>query len=513
MATVTSLLTRILDAEGAPTIENIVGGPGATTNVDAFVQGAQSIARRQSAQTDHGMYEVRGTAVDVSGAGVHVGVWIQHLNFTVTTMFGVRLASAFADFHRHNYPLANYPIVGGWERLWIDVSRTPEATGGTFNKAALNRVGVVATLPAVGGTSQNIYVDSSDFGSGIALRATGTAGIWQDFVDADQGTSANRYGVVLKREGVIFCLARLGLGSSATSLVFNDSGFVLVFANQTIVATDFMGITVDLQNVATDVDFSNGVIRSASATRQGDIQVVGTAGLFDMTSMTLGNLRTIDLTSACSVFNSRLADSDKLNQNGALLDGCSISGATTLDGEAFVISNSPANIKRCDFTFSDGHAIEITVPGTYTFEGNTFTGYGANDTTDAAIFNNSGGAVTLNITGGGSTPTIRNGVGATTTINNNITVTITVKDEAGTAIQGVRVSVRKVADNTELVGGLTDVNGQVTGTTAANAGAVSVRARKGSGGTDYVPVDSPQTIGTADFSVTVTMVEDSVNTL
>ena len=53
--------------------------------------------------------------------------------------------------------------------------------------------------------------------------------------------------------------------------------------------------------------------------------------------------------------------------------------------------------------------------GSYTFDGNTFSAYGADETTDAAIYNNSGGEVTLNIGGGGdSSPTVRNGGGATT---------------------------------------------------------------------------------------------------
>jgi hypothetical protein len=64
-------------------------------------------------------------------------------------------------------------------------------------------------------------------------------------------------------------------------------------------------------------------------------------------------------------------------------------------------------------------------PGTYTFSGNLFSGYGSDSTTNAAVYNNSGGSVTLNISGGGSTPTVRNGTGASTTLNNSVTVTLT----------------------------------------------------------------------------------------
>jgi hypothetical protein len=44
---------------------------------------------------------------------------------------------------------------------------------------------------------------------------------------------------------------------------------------------------------------------------------------------------------------------------------------------------------------------------------------------DAAIFNNSGGAVTINITNDGNTPTVRNSAGSSTTVNNTKTLTIT----------------------------------------------------------------------------------------
>lgn len=46
----------------------------------------------------------------------------------------------------------------------------------------------------------------------------------------------------------------------------------------------------------------------------------------------------------------------------------------------------------------------------------------------AAIFNDSSGAITVNISGGGTTPTIRNGAGASTTVQNLVTVKVTVKD-------------------------------------------------------------------------------------
>ena len=182
------------------------------------------------------------------------------------------------------------------------------------------------------------------------------------------------------------------------------------------------------------------------------------------------------------------------------------------EGVAFIQSDDPGLISDCDFTFSQRHAIEMTATGTYTFGGNTFTGYGVAGSDDAAVFNSSGGLITLNLAVGDSSPTVRNSSGSSTTVNNNVTATVTVKDEAGAVIVGARVSIRLDSDNSEILGGDTNGSGVVTGSVAANAGAVSVRVRKGSGsGTDYVPVRSSQTIGAANFDVTVTMAEDTNN--
>ena len=123
-----------------------------------------------------------------------------------------------------------------------------------------------------------------------------------------------------------------------------------------------------------------------------------------------------------------------------------------------------------------------------------------------------GDTVTINIVEAGDTPLIDNVNGSTVTVNNNVTATITVKDEAGVAIVGAEVSVRKDSDNSEILGGTTNGSGIVAGSVAASEGAVNVRVRKGSGGgTDYIPVRSAQTVGAGDFSVTITMIEDVIN--
>jgi hypothetical protein len=509
VATVTSQLTRIHDVEGALTLVSVGGGAGAAANTDIFLQGAQSVGRRQSNVTLNGFWLSDGVTNNLSAAGTHVGAWIFVTHYGALTALQIWLGDTTANYDQHAFVMAEYPALGGWVRVWIEVARTPDATGGTGSAGtAVQHFACIVSLPTVGGNAANVIMDAID-STTTGLLLTGTTGLWSDFTTADQNTT-NQYGVIRSNGGVLYCYARLTLGS-ASSLVFNDSSFVIIFAQQSLVASTFMGITIDLQNASTNIDWSSGVIRSAGA-KQGDLIVTGTSGDFDATGMTLSNLRAITLTSACSLLNSAIAGCDKLTQASAVISGCSFSGSTTVDGEAFLISNNPANISSCLFTFSDGHAIEITTAGTYTFSANRFTGFGLDTTNDAAVYNNSGGLVTLNITNGGDTPTVRNGAGASTTVNNAVNLTITVVDESGVAIQNAQTAIYRNSDSLELLNADTDVSGVAT-TSFNFTGdtAVTLRVRKTSAGvTRYFPNNSSATITSAGLTVTVTLIRDII---
>ncbi len=98
-------------------------------------------------------------------------------------------------------------------------------------------------------------------------------------------------------------------------------------------------------------------------------------------------------------------------QNQTDFSGCSFNGST--------ISCDKLNgFEDCAFACTSEHALILgpSQIGTHTFYGNTFTGYGADGTTTAAIYNNSGGAVTIQLSAGDVVPTVRNGAGATTNV-------------------------------------------------------------------------------------------------
>lgn len=463
MATVTNQLTRMNNLDGALTSVSIGGGAGATANTDIFIQGTQSLARRSSNVTVGGFLLDNGAGgIDMSASGVHVGAWLWVTHYAVLTALRARIAGndGSGNFGEHAVPLAEYPTLGGWIRVWVDLDRTADFTGGTgLQRTAVRYLGPTITIPSVGGNAQNLVLDAIDYGT-LGLLLTGTAGVWQDFVTADEAT-ANKYGVVESRSGIVFVRARLTLGS-ATSLVFSDSNFVLVFPQQALVSTTWMGVTCDLQNASTSITLASGSLQSPGS-RKGDFVVTGTAGLLTVSACTLVGLRVATFTAACDISGSVFQSCGLVTQAGADIDGCRFVGAT---GAVALLSNDPAKVTDCVFTSGGtGHAIEFTTPGTYTFDGNLFSGYGADETTNAAVYNNSGGLITLNVGGGGGAPTVRNGTGASTVVvAGAVTVSVSVRDSTGAAVQDARVFIQAAA------GGPFPFNASVTvsnsGTTA-----------------------------------------------
>lgn len=187
-------------------------------------------------------------------------------------------------------------------------------------------------------------------------------------------------------------------------------------ASATNAATwDFRGTTVvnaivTLRNVYTftSMAFSNCVSMDASGTTvtNSDISLVSTTN------------NSLVVTSTSSFSNCTFSTT-------GISAGIGMTTLTTTTGVPF---------SNCTFTGSGttGHAIIITVPGTYSFNNLTFTSYGGtpgdnatpnSGSTSAAVYNNSGGAVIIQVSGG-TQPSVRNGVGATTDVQASASVTI-----------------------------------------------------------------------------------------
>lgn len=107
------------------------------------------------------------------------------------------------------------------------------------------------------------------------------------------------------------------------------------------------------------------------------------------------------------------------------VDGCKFIITNVAAGNRFCSTPDPSRFTNCTFTGGGGHAIRVTSTGTYTMSNNQFSGFGVDGSTGAAILNDSGGLVTLNITNGGSAITFKNVGASTTVVNNTRTLTLT----------------------------------------------------------------------------------------
>jgi len=238
-------------------------------------------------------------------------------------------------------------------------------------------------------------------------------------------------------------------------------------------------------------------------------------------------------------------DSGEVGAGGAIIDGCTfqnlrtatpisatyqirvINTTPTLTNNRFVNCATAILWNRNDVTDGKldgctfisggtGHAIEFgtSTPGDPTelaLNGITFSGYGAGGTTDAAIYNNSGKHLIINIVDG-TTPTVRNGSGASTTLNlNQVTTTITVKDLiTGSPIEGAEVLVT-ASDGTgtmpfqKTISTLTRSDSTATATTSSAHGLVDGKKAliKGATEPEYNGVYTLTVTGATTFTYTV----------
>lgn len=456
MATVTNNLTRIHDAEGTLTTSNWPsGGGGAGANTDIFLQGSQSLGRRQTTTgTAAGFILEDGANNDVSATDVHVGFWFWVTQYALLDDVKVGFASntgSPTNFDSHNFDYTNeYPSLGGWIRCWVDISRTPDTTGGTgLDETALRTYGIQVSFSATpGGTSPNLIIDSCDYTNGGAgLTLTGTSGVWSDFSTSDQN-STNQYGVFRRINGIFQCYARVQLGTSGSSIVFSDSNFTIAHPQQSLVNDTFMGITIDLQNASTDITLTNGSILNPG-TKKGDFIVTGTSGDLTLSGISFSGSRIITLNSKVVGNGCIFTNCGQITGAGATLLNSSVSGYTgATDTSALVwdIATDPDGyLDGSTFTKGSGttHAIEFgtTSPTTMTLTDVDFSGYNAsNGQNDSAIhIKRTTGTVTINISGGTS-PSYKTDGATVVIVSGTVNLTINVKSAAtGSNIQNARV--------------------------------------------------------------------------
>jgi hypothetical protein len=355
----------------------------------------------------------------------------------------------------------NYGIFfGGWSLFKLDGASLPvlftTVTGSEANLSfsTITEVGGgLSYITKAVGSSDNIFIDSANWvangtpGLIVGGGTTGDRGTFAEIVTEDESTS-NAYGVIrrlLSGSKAYELNYGIDIGDSGTgSSFFEDSGFQL-FLFGGIMSAGNIDINFLANSTGTNLlsldDFvvvNTGTVSSWDLSNTNSDTMSVTNGQFTDCGTFLfpvagGTLR------QCT--NTTFNNCGQVTPNTVTFSNNTFNGSTNADG-AMLLPSSTSNMSGLDFNSDgSGHAIYITTPGTYTFTNFTYTGYGANDTTDAVVYNNSGGAVTINVSGG-DTPTVRNGVDSTTdVIAGTVSVTVRTVAADGSTVANVVVHV------------------------------------------------------------------------
>jgi len=237
--TITTDLTRITDAETLTGWSSYgAGGAGAQAlEPDFFSQGANCISRGVSGAVIKGMCFDIGAGNVLNFSTTHSGklvfIWMRTSTpglCETRANGGIRIvlgsgATAPGDaigVWSAWYVAGKDTIAGtdGWKCYVIDPNLPASTTfGGGVDLTAIRWFGGVqrSTGTAKG---QNFGVDAVGYGFG-ELRARGTnttvgAG-FKEMADADFGTIANRYGIMIVKEGIIYVQGRLVLGDNVST--------------------------------------------------------------------------------------------------------------------------------------------------------------------------------------------------------------------------------------------------------------------------------------------------------
>ena len=347
------------------------------------------------------------------------------------------------------------------------------------------------------GAVDNVYLDRLSYianDSAVLTINGGTSGTpetWSDVVGDD---STNGWGVCgnpFASQFQINCSFDIGDTAAADSY-FTMSGEQLYLFGTYYGATHFFwGLQSNSGQTNQLVIDGSQVISVAGTTGSpcdlnwnnanfNNIQVDGS--LF----VDLGNI-TLPANSATRwIRTSTLENPTRITPNGMEISDCTLNAGANTNANGLMLLDTSGDSNQCanlDFVSDgSGHAIEISVAGTYDFDNFQFSGYGADGTTDAEVYISVNAAVTINIQNGGATPTVRNS-GTAPTINNSVTVTVDGVAE-GTAVKVIAdETAGTVTKGDTVLQGLADSTGKVETTTfnyeaAFGAGLdVLVRAR------------------------------------
>jgi len=437
-------LTIIYDFEGTTAGVELtgyaVGGSVAEEEADFFVQGSFCYSATNNRKAGLQSIAVPVTTFTMA-AGECMFVWQVELAGNATNTFdtgGLRVALCtdignYDIWYTGGRDFGRNPL-GGWQNVVVDPTYTPvDDTLGNLTSYDM----IASCLNMVSEIDKgNLHgMDASRYGRGILSASFGEAANYSTFegMAIENDLQANKWGILAK-EGVGYLFKGV-LQLGGTNVVdFRDSNRSITIDNTPRTYQGFNRI--ELHHVDSNIEWTavNFTALSGSQLSPGQFEMIDNMS-HTQNSCVFTDMDTFIYQSSASMDSSIWRRCNAMSQSSAVLDSCTIDQPNTIVSSAFMNVDDVSLITNTQFTMgTTGHAIELTSAGTYTWTGNTFSGYdtitaGSNlveDTGpgDALVYNNSGGLITLNAGGGADSPSVRNATGATTIVSNPVTYTI-----------------------------------------------------------------------------------------
>ena len=427
------------------------GGAGLGVGADFAMQGSNAVDKQITA-AEKGMVYDNGASI-TNATGIHFYTWIflatpglaDTLALRGLTMVAGTTTGAYVQFHvegNDTYGAAGrvarcYPI------RYLNTANTGSIPYRTLNGspgANPQFFGAVANITAsVKGA--NLGVSAIRYGTGAYLTAGEIANpaTFAGF-QAQNDAIANRWGILTLAGGSYELQGKFAIGrnnaGTATLCYFNDSNRNIIVPDTPHTNTDFSEIIID--HASTECYWTAINFASLGTNNPGKLTMVNMS-VGEFTSCNFTDIGLTSLHTNATLTSCVWLGTDQIDANSATLTSCTISNNSNASALLVASVTEMSTITGCDFIDNTGHSIELTATGTYDFDNISFSGGGADETTTADVYNNSGGAITINVNGG-STPTVRNSAGSTTTIvAGAVTLAITVQNTAGTKIQNARV--------------------------------------------------------------------------
>ena len=398
---------------------------------------------------------------------------------------------------------------GGWQNVAIDPSRATFAgwTLGSPTAGVYNSFGFLPIVNTAPGRGQANAVDAIRWGRGeIEFTGGAPAGTFSDMATQND-LATNRWGIFSAQKGGFAFKGKLTLGTSATSLLFEDADTTIV-VDETRQVYDAFNL-IEVNNASSDITWNNIVITKVASAGLSLDGARGDFTMVDNATVAKTGCSFTDMGTFIYLSNATLTDVTwrrciQVTQGGATIGGSTFENLTA---SAFLIS-SPSTIdlvtgSKFETASATGNAVDlgtVTSSATVDWNGNELVspsnrwtgvaGNGISTTANGAIkITATGGntiVVDINVLNSATIPTVETDVtgitgGGSLTVNiiNSVALTLTnILDGTEIVVLDSRDDVTPYDAPTvisrveNLTGGVdvgsTAVNGTAGGTTNAN---------------------------------------------